>query len=468
MVYCGQRKQIPSMDTPTLTDELKAAIDKMNRTTQDQIEGRKFLDEFLADPTAKKALLRGYAGTGKTWLIGDWLEAVLSVEGCLENVCIAAPTHKALDVLRQKCAHLPVVFKTLHSLLGLIVARREDGEIDRSQLDKDDNYTLLVVDEGSMAGEEFDQLITRELGRRIGKVLFVGDPAQLPPVKEDLSPVFKIERSFTLKEVVRYDNSILNVATRLRECITDQESFILPDLRKVCVEGDRTVSFTPRSKIYDWALAAFEKKMDFRILAWTNAMVLTHNDALHRRIFPNLDPAIPFHVGERILLNDAYTLTKEQGSRQKSDKDPPDSLYNGEVLTTVSCQLVEPILGIVIWQAVATREGTELEVILNFAPNESHRLSVHKSLNELIANVDLRTATQSEKTERLENLAVRRKVHRLAPLRHAYACTVHKSQGSTYDISIVDFADIYRSDDRARLLYVASTRPSQFLVFSTK
>ena len=101
------------MDTPTLTDELKAAIDKMNRTTQDQIEGRKFLDEFLADPTAKKALLRGYAGTGKTWLIGDWLEAVLSVEGCLENVCIAAPTHKALDVLRQKCAHLPVVFKTL-------------------------------------------------------------------------------------------------------------------------------------------------------------------------------------------------------------------------------------------------------------------------------------------------------------------------------------------------------------------
>jgi ATP-dependent exoDNAse (exonuclease V) alpha subunit len=57
-------------------------------------------------------------------------------------------------------------------------------------------------------------------------------------------------------------------------------------------------------------------------------------------------------------------------------------------------------------------------------------------------------------------------VFRLAPLRHAYACTVHKSQGSTYDISMVDFSDVFRSDDKARLIYVAATRASKFLVFA--
>lgn len=63
-------------------------------------------------------------------------------------------------------------------------------------------------------------------------------------------------------------------------------------------------------------------------------------------------------------------------------------------------------------------------------------------------------------------LDTRKPLNLLAPLRHAYACTVHKSQGSTYDVAFIDFSDMYRSEDRAKLMYVAVTRTSNFLVIA--
>ena len=56
-----------------------------------------------------------------------------------------------------------------------------------------------------------------------------------------------------------------------------------------------------------------------------------------------------------------------------------------------------------------------------------------------------------------------------APLRHGYATTIFKAQGSTFDSVIVDWTDLNRfREDRAfvRALYVAATRPRFRLLFS--
>ncbi len=429
-----------------------------DRTTQDQILGRQFLNDFLADPTAHEATLLGYAGVGKTWLVADWLAEVLELYPD-HAICVAAPTHKALDVMRQKCGHLPVTFKTLHSLLGLIIARNDEGDVDRSLAPRDESYTFLWIDEGSMEGEEFDRLIRQNTGKgkRFNKVLHTGDPAQLPPVKEDLSPIFKIPRSFTMREVVRFDSGILQVATFMRERIESQRPFNLFDIKELTDPADRSVCHIQRASLYTWAAKAIERNLDCRIIAWTNAAVLQHNKRMHELLFPDLDPNIFFHIGEKVLLNDSYTLRKDQGGTQASDDDPPDSLYNGEVLTTTNFEYAEPIHGVAVRVVTATRADGKV-VNLAFAPNEAHRLAVHKALNEEIYNMEFGA-------KRTELAAVRRKINRLAPLRHAYAGTVHKSQGSTYDIAMVDFSDIFRSDDRARLLYVGASRPSMHLVF---
>ena len=58
----------------------------------------------------------------------------------------------------------------------------------------------------------------------------------------------------------------------------------------------------------------------------------------------------------------------------------------------------------------------------------------------------------------------------IADLREPYASTVHKSQGSTYEVCFMDMGDIRRCFDRntlARMLYVGCTRPKQKLILFT-
>ena len=54
---------------------------------------------------------------------------------------------------------------------------------------------------------------------------------------------------------------------------------------------------------------------------------------------------------------------------------------------------------------------------------------------------------------------------RFARVDYAYATTVHRAQGSTYDTVFVDHRDlrVCRGEERGALLYVAVTRPSRRL-----
>jgi exodeoxyribonuclease-5 len=421
--------------------------------TNDQIAARVFIDAFMEDPNVNTACLQGYAGVGKTWLVGDWLSDI----GETENTIIAAPTHKALDVLRQKCGQLPVVFRTLHSLLGIGVRKTEEGDTEQERFSVDHQCTLLVVDEGSMVGQEFfDMIAAKQVSGALRKVLYIGDPAQLPPVKEELSPIFKVERSFTMREIVRYAGPIIKVATFLREHIEAQTQFTLMDVMALTDPADRAVCHINRAALYNWTESAQLKGLDARILAWTNAAVLQHNQTMHARMYPVATTY--FAESEKILVADSYTLTKAQGSTA-GPKSPPDALMNGEVLTCIECVVAESVSGVAVFTAHCTT-AIGKPLMLDFAPNEAHRLNVHKDLNSRIYNMGM------GEPARKELVAQRKLINRLAPLRHAYACTVHKSQGSTYDVSIVDFSDIYRSEDKARLMYVAATRPSKYLMFA--
>lgn len=115
--------------------------------------------------------LFGYAGTGKTTLARHIAEAV---DG---DVLFAAFTGKAASVLRSKGCEGAT---TLHSLIYR--SRGSDEEGPNFVLNRQSDVAkadLLVVDECSMVDEE--------LGRDVlsfgTKVLVLGDPAQLPPIK---------------------------------------------------------------------------------------------------------------------------------------------------------------------------------------------------------------------------------------------------------------------------------------------
>lgn len=455
----------------------------MSDYTTDQLNALGALDAWVAGTSSTESsffCLQGYAGVGKTWLVGDWLERLLAANPEM-NIVVVAPTNKAVDVLRSKCAGRVVngeslvtlvTFRTLDSYLGFRVRRDDDWQMQRSRNEKksDGGPDLVVCDESSMVKEEYHQ----ELRLRRVPVLYVGDPAQLQPVGEAQSLAFAVPDKVLMTQIVRQSegNPIIALATHLRKLIEQgSNEFILHDLRQYATPGDRRIAFTGKQNVYTWAEAAIDKGLDCRILAFTNAAVGVHNATMHARRYPD---APLFGEGELALVNEAF---------EYDDGGPdPVLMTNGELLRVLSCEKAEPVAGVDVYTVRAVRLANSLEVDgetvegelkLSVARDPEQALRVHRALTgqiyDKIAEVQsLQRSGQSARQAQAELDTLyntRRPLNKLAPIRHAYACTVHKSQGSTYDVAFVDFGDVYRSREmRARLMYVAVTRPSKFLV----
>lgn len=440
---------------PEYTADQKRAVEEMDAWADTVVGGE---SSFFS--------LQGTAGVGKTWLTVDWIASLLARKPRL-NIVVTAPTNKAVDVLRAKAKsqapHLLdlVTFRTLDSFLGFRIKRNDDWEVEKHRHDSRDKSSpdIVLVDEAGMVKNEYHE----ELKRRRVAVLYVGDPSQLLPVGENCSPAFGVQASVRMTEVVRQSagNPIIAMATFLRGHIeADTNDFILQDMRQFAGPGDRRISFTPRAKSYDWAEAAVGKGLDCRILAFTNAAVADHNRIMHARMYPD---APMYGAGELVLVNEAF------------EYDDDVFLTNGELLRVVTCELDEPIEGLEVYKVEAQQLANNLEVdgevlprvlTLYVAMHPSRVIDVHRDLTaQIYACLDRKRKGQLTGMGELNALYARRRpLNKLAPLRHAYACTVHKSQGSTYDVALVDFSDIYKSREmRARLLYVAATRPSQFL-----
>jgi exodeoxyribonuclease-5 len=426
----------------------------MNVTPHQQ-GGVDFLDAFL-ESFERVAVLQGYAGVGKTHVIVQWLLSVIERKPNWK-ICITAPTHKALDVLRSKCGHLNVEFRTVASLLGVHISRNEDGELTKGMVPRDETFDLVVCDEASMVNRED----TISIAGRNFKLVYVGDPAQLPPVKEQHSPAFEYQNKFLLTEVVRQqaDNPVVGIATMLRERIEMGASFTLQDIGAFYKADDTRLRKINRATLYKWCEASVRKEMNGRILAYTNATVLQHNKVMHEIMHPGTPL---FGIGERVLLNDAYTMPKQPGD---SDEDDPEMLTNGMEFTVKECTLRAPEPHGVITYDVELEDKNGTLRTLPVALYEANAKAVFQSLTEKIWVMRKKLGKTYEDREELKKLlAVRKPLNLLAPIRHAYACTVHKSQGSTYDISYVDWNDTYRSEDRTKLMYVAVTRTSNYLV----
>ena len=159
--------------------------------------------------------LRGFAGTGKTYLLQMLNDFSVSIY-------YSAPTNKAAKVLGAAVGR---VAKTTYSMLGLRMEQSED-ELVLVQSSTPPYFparSILVVDEAGTAGSVLCDAIEDARQRCRIKILYVGDPAQLNPVKEKTSPAWRKARKpecrAMLKQVMRYDNELLVLATELRECI---------------------------------------------------------------------------------------------------------------------------------------------------------------------------------------------------------------------------------------------------------
>ena len=179
--------------------ELELTTDQQRATTK--------LWQFIHS-TNHSFLLAGYAGTGKSTIVFAVIKELVRLG---KRIAITAPTNKAVEVIGNIAIKqgLSIDCFTIHQLMGLsIVDKRGKRSLEQTTPSKVYLYDLVFLDECSMVGKElWDSITAQFLDRNLllsnRKLVLMGDPAQLYPVGEGLSPTFKVEQKIVMKEVVR-------------------------------------------------------------------------------------------------------------------------------------------------------------------------------------------------------------------------------------------------------------------------
>lgn len=233
----------------------------------------KSLSEFLLS-TANETVfvLRGYAGTGKTSLVGALVKAMDKLQ---QKSILLAPTGRAAKVFSAYAGH-PAF--TIHKK----IYRQQSFSNEVSNFSINDNlttHTLYIVDEASMISNEglsgsmfgtgrlLDDLVEFVYSGAGCRLLLMGDTAQLPPVGEEQSPALVTEAlkgyglnviEVDLTQVVRQvqASGILWNATQIRRLIAEEECYSLP---KIKVSGFPDIKVVPGDELIETLTGCYEK-----------------------------------------------------------------------------------------------------------------------------------------------------------------------------------------------------------------
>lgn len=407
--------------------------------------------DFIDDPTAQMMALKGYAGTGKTFLMG----ALLPLLGD-RTVHVTAPTHKATKVLSEKTGR---ECQTIHSLLGL--KPELDTGSGRMRLQRqrrpDVSYgAVLIVDECSMIGEDLFGHIRSAVLQKYLKVIFVGDPAQLPPVGEIASQSFDQHVIVELTDIVRQvaGNPVIGLSVALREA---QQGAAVPP-----IAADGLIEVLPYAEFERRFVAAQVAEQGARLVCWTNKRTIYYNQLV--RVARHGDAARQAMMqGELLLAVEAYA----------PPGDDRDVLIQNDAEVLVEQLTIGPDQhGVDCYHLIVIADGDEVSCR---TPTPAGRGRYAQVAKELRAEADqlqrakrhaeLTRQSYSDKQNKARAAAWRAFFDfraDYARFRPPYALTVHKSQGSTYaDGVFVDLDDIGRNTKRRELLqlvYVAVTR----------
>lgn len=385
--------------------------------------------------------LRGYAGTGKTYLVSRLVEQLLD-EDCAVTVC--APTHKAVQVLSEELGDAPVQMQTLHSFLGLRLQPTEEGEYELVA-EEERNFTegVVIVDEASMIGrEEWSHI---EDAPFWVQWLFVGDPAQLPPVNEDPSPALDVPGP-TLETIHRQaaDNPILELATKVRTGADGRFGSKFEDGKGVAVTRNREEFLDSVLRAFDTEAFA-EDATHARVLAYRNKTVRRYNREIRaKRYGADADRFVEgeWLVGTETWFHDGVQrLTNSEEVRVKN--------------ATVDTFEAEDQSEWTVWELKVRTPGQGLTRTIQVL----HEEEVERYEDALDRRRE-KAQDDPSKWDRFFDLR-----EQFARVDYAYATTVHRAQGSTYDTVFVDHRDlrVCRGDERNALLYVAVTRPARRL-----
>lgn len=457
-----------AIDSETKVSEATKVVEPVktgHKLTKDQEAAEKFIEKELFSNNINEACLCGFAGSGKTWLTGRMIEKYLKDYPDKRVACVA-PTNKAVNVVKKLAAvqnNSRLWYGTLHGFLGLKPRIDDDTGIETFQPDpyihKPGHVNLLVVDESSMVGRDLMGHTYNPALCSADLILWVGDPAQLPPVGELTSPTLLLKDTITLREIVRHGGIIQSHVTKIRESIENGSP--LPEVVNESNNVEGVFSHNRNQWVSEmletFKSEEFNKDSDFvRALAWTNKAVNWGNNLVHESIYGV--GADPFVAGQILVA-------------QKPVKHP--ALDKQFILATSDeCRVIKATrLDGTKSTGWSTHWGLTIDVGENGCP-ELHDVIVIDPNDETgyinrveeLKIVAMKTVDKQRKRWAWSDYY--RYIDEFAQLRRCYWLTVHKAQGSTFQRVFVATPDIMNNNnvlERKRMLYTASTRAAKQL-----
>ncbi len=450
---------------------------------------------FIFTPDSSMFCLIGPAGTGKTFLITRFIQFLHQMERreirtqspqrntfLPPDIAMTAPTNKAVQVLRDssdKSLHGKVSFDTIHSLLGLKEQINDSGEVEFRN-DFNDNIrikdkTVIVIDEVSMLHDELFYPVKNYAAAK--KIIFLGDASQIPPVgKEDSEPFLRpLEHNIIthrLTQIMRQreGSKIIELSMQIRE--SDNLSFNGFD------EGDVSVMSANEERArLDANLSVIIRSKEFvanpglmRIISWRNVKVAAYNKYVRTKLFEYAYPGVD--ISQRIQLCDRM-ITSEPYAVKLPSGDTEIRLTTNQEFTIQSILIEE--------QEVEHAKGS-CELKFYNCIVRVFDFELQQEVEKQVSILHESSVTEFEyQSQKLKDAAMNAPGHKrgffwreyyqfrrtYCRCDYAYAVTCHKSQGSTYDIAIVDSNDILLNrnmKEARRILYTAVTRAKNKLI----
>ena len=471
----------------SLNDQQKSAL----------YELEKFIEDYGTEIT-----LSGYAGTGKSTIIGifsKWLDHRIG----RGNIVYTAPIHRANVITKQNNPNANVY--TLSALFGF--TPDTDEAMERESLDlrelefraknqvKYEPGQLIIIDEASMVQDGLYEYIQKIVAKDGVSVIYVGDSAQLRPVKSDhISKVFTSDGvpQITLTKVERTgDNPILKEATRLRrgEELSYQTDINDKGQGVLYTSNDTVINENLKQIISSEEFNA--DPLHFRVITATNAAAATYNSKIRSLRYGKF--AKPFVKGD-ILMGYSNKLRKPDGSYRLINS--MDYIVQNVRDTTVKFKTDKGDIEFKAFKLSIRPTGStimddfQITVIDKNEPDsklfeiveykdrlwrmakeakQDKQISKYRDLVQMAFNID----NELNITKNLEDNQGRLKIRKA--IDYGYAQTVWKSQGSTYSKVLILSNEIdtfgYGRDVmqlRNELRYVAVSRAKNFVIINSE
>ncbi len=459
------------------------------------------LELFLNSPE-QVFMLKGYAGTGKTTLLKGLIDYL---ESTSITYSVMAPTGRAAKVLRDKTGKGVTIHKSIYNFQKLVSIQKDsDDDAEHSFHyffpinELNDEGHVIIVDESSMISSKEsnhelftfgtnillnDLLTFSKIATSKNKIIFVGDPAQLPPVGDSNS--FALNDSyftdlgyrvaqFELTEIKRQGNNlILSNSQKIRDLLqTDKRSVLEFDFDNDSFIKTRAEDFVSHF-IYEFPKPDIGNGV---IISFSNSQCYHYNMAIRERIFPNQFDIV---AGDLVLINsnNYHTYGVE--------------LFNGDIAKVIHVHNTLVSQSAPVYCSIGGKKEKKI-IKLDFRkiviriPNHAddiecyiidsllHSVNRDLSIDDMKAMyINFMIRFKDEQKRRLETGLPSYKVgsdefrqalkndpfFNSIRVKFGYAITGHKAQGGEWDKVFVDYSGrVSLKNDPLRWCYTATTR----------